>query len=103
MGDFLAFRKFVTPIVIQVIFWIAIVGTVIVAFVVMKDSPIGGLAILVLGPLYVRVVTELMIVTFSLYNSVHHLDQVLTNPTRAASAAPASSLPVAPPPVPPAS
>lgn len=30
MGDFLAFRKFITPVFIQIIFWVGVAGIVIV-------------------------------------------------------------------------
>ena len=62
MGDFLAFRRMVTPVLIQVIFWIGILGVVIYGF-----QTVGGLEsilIIVVGALLVRVWCELLILAF---------------------------------------
>jgi Domain of unknown function (DUF4282) len=64
LGDFLSFRRMITPIIIQIIFWIAIVGVVIGSFVAMQESPAGGIAILIFGPIVVRIYAELLMVIF---------------------------------------
>jgi len=82
MGDFLAFRKMVTPAIIQVIFWIGVVVCVVAglgAIVGGSALPTGmgggggvlsGFLILVFGPILVRVYCELLIVLFRIYDSL---------------------------------
>ena len=73
MGDFLAFRRMIAPIIIQIVFWIGVVACVVGGFVVMfvieLPGPKGqqflsGLALLLLGPLAVRVYCEVFILMF---------------------------------------
>ena len=82
MGDFLAFRKMVTPAIIQVIFWIGVLVCVIAGLGAMIGGsalPAGmgggrgvlsGFLILVFGPILVRVYCELLIVLFRIYDSL---------------------------------
>ena len=69
MGDFLTFRRMVTPILIQVVYWIVTVVVIVGGLVVLVAAPEGteralGLAVLVLGPLVVRVYAEVLLVVF---------------------------------------
>ena len=69
MGDFLTFRRMVTPILIQVVYWIVTVVVIGGSLVVLVAAPGGteralGLAVLVLGPLVVRVYAEVLLVVF---------------------------------------
>ncbi|MGO4881598.1 MAG: DUF4282 domain-containing protein [Bryobacteraceae bacterium] len=74
MTDFLSFRKMITPVIIEIVFWIGVVACVLMGLGVIFQSmnaPFGGgagvfsgLLILVLGPLGVRIYCELLIVLF---------------------------------------
>ena len=74
MDDFLKFRKMITPAIIQILFWVGVVGSVIAGLVIMGTSFnsyyggigvfLGGLLTLVLGPVAVRVYCELLILFF---------------------------------------
>ena len=69
MGDFLSFRKMVTPVIIQVIFWIGVAAAIIAGIVVLVSADeagarLFGLLYIILGPLYWRVVCELLILLF---------------------------------------
>lgn len=74
MDDFLKFRKMITPIIIQILFWVGVGASVIGALVVMALSFgssgggaaqfLGGLIMLVLGPVMVRIYCELLILLF---------------------------------------
>ena len=74
MGEFLAFRKFITPVFIQVIFWIMVAAVVIAGLIAMVqgfDTPYGGgmmafagLLMIILGPIFVRIYCEMMIIFF---------------------------------------
>lgn len=66
-NEFIKFKQFVTPILIQVLFWIGVVGSVIGGIAAMiKGNFASGLAAIILGPLFVRIWCELIIVLFQL-------------------------------------
>ena len=74
MDDFLKFRKMITPAIIQILFWVGVAVTVIGSLVTMAVSFgrygggigtfLGGLLMLVLGPVVVRIYCELLILFF---------------------------------------
>lgn len=65
MREFLSFRKMVTPILIQVFFWIGVVGTVVSGLgLIIGGQGLAGLLFLLLGPLFVRVYCEILILFF---------------------------------------
>jgi hypothetical protein len=75
MEDFLAFRKMITPIIIQVLFWLGVVVCVVVGLVSIfagATMPFGGggltvlygLFMLIIGPILVRVYCEILILFF---------------------------------------
>jgi len=69
--DFLTFRLMVTPIIIQVVFWLGIIGIVLSALAQFTSrSPLVGLLTLVIGPLLWRVLCELYILLFRIHNSL---------------------------------
>jgi len=71
MGDYLAFRRMITPVVIQIIFWLAVLGVVIAGIVAISRGRTGaGLALVILGPLGVRIYAEILIVIFRINDDV---------------------------------
>ncbi len=80
MDDFLKFRKMITPAIIQVLFWIGVVGCVIAGLVTIGysfDSYSGGvgvflsgLMILILGPIGIRIYCELLILFFRMNDTL---------------------------------
>ncbi len=74
MEDFLKFRKMITPAIIQILFWIGVVVSVLSGLVTMVFSFgrygggiatfLGGLFIMILGPIGVRIYCELLILFF---------------------------------------
>ena len=75
MNDFLAFRKMITPVIIQIIFWVGILACIITGFQYMQDSAIMGLGILIFGCLMVRVYCELLIIAFKILETLLRIDQ----------------------------
>jgi hypothetical protein len=73
-GDFFSFRRMITPVIIQVLFWIGVAIAVIAGLVTMVTSFgrfaggflqfLSGLGILILGPIAARVLAEALIVYF---------------------------------------
>ena len=71
MGDYLSFRRMITPAFIQVIFWIAVIGIVIGGIVQITNHHAGaGLALIILGPIGVRIYAEILIVIFRINDNV---------------------------------
>jgi len=73
MGDILAFRKMITPLVIEIVFWILVVLTVIGGLVTLFSghgisSVVTGLLTIFLGPLALRIWCEIIIVLFRIYD-----------------------------------
>jgi hypothetical protein len=90
MNEFSTFRKFITPVVIQVLFWLGVLAVVISGLKTRGSSTSGdlhvlvGFLIIIFGILAVRIYMEILIVVFRLYDSVRHLDEVLTGGSRPA-------------------
>ena len=73
-GDFFSFRTMITPIIIQVIFWVGVVGCVIMGLGgVVGGRPLWGLGLIVLGPLAVRVECELLILLFRIHDALQEI------------------------------
>ncbi len=71
MTEYLTFRRMITPVFIQVIFWIAVVAIVIAAIAQMADDNVGaGLLLLILGPLGARIYAEILMVIFRIIDNV---------------------------------
>ena len=73
MEEFLSFRKMITPIFIQVIFWVFVVFAVISALGTMFRGGVNiiiGLVFLVVGPFLVRIYCELLNIHFRIYDEL---------------------------------
>jgi Domain of unknown function (DUF4282) len=86
MSDFLAFRKMITPGIIQFIFWCEVIASIAVAlylftsgdsegFALPLSPKLMGVLILVLGPLLARIYCELLIVLFRIYESLRAIER----------------------------
>ena len=78
MSDFIAFRRMLTPILIQIVYWLATVGVVIgglVALAVGEDAAerLAGVAILILGPFVVRLFCEILMVVFRMNETLSEI------------------------------
>ena len=85
MGDFLKFETMITPLVIQVIFWIAVVVLIILGVMQIVGSGGGsgvatGVATIILGPILARIYCEVMIVFFRIND---HLRAIQHNTQKA--------------------
>lgn len=80
MGRIFNFDKMITPIFIKLFFWIGVLvtivgGFVLIGFGIISDSGnfihiIGGVISLFLGPLLIRVYSEMLIVVFKMQESL---------------------------------
>ena len=70
MGDFLAFRRMVTPLIIQIVFWVGLAFCLVFGLLLMVNSRgqlppiIAGLVLVLIGPIFVRVLCEIIITLF---------------------------------------
>ncbi len=74
VDDFIKFRKMITPAIIQVLFWVGAIMSVLAGLVTMATSFgrygggavtfLGGLFMIILGPVVVRIYCELLILFF---------------------------------------
>lgn len=67
--DVLVFRRMVTPILIQILYWLLTFATLVLAmfFIGNPNGPIGtiiGLSVLILGPMVIRIFAEIGILGF---------------------------------------
>jgi len=106
MNDYLAFRKMITPVFIQVIFWVLVAIIVIGAIALLANgSALEGILTLILGPLVVRIYAEIFLVIFRIHDDVSAIrgnktsasGATLTTPPPATEP-PVQSLPDEPPP-----
>ena len=80
MWDFLTFRKMLTPVLIQILFWLSLAACIAVgtaqiilglANLVQRPELVGlGLLILLVGPFVVRVYCEWLIVLFRINDTL---------------------------------
>jgi hypothetical protein len=85
MKDFWAFRTMVTPVIIQIIFWIGIaiclaVGLGLIGSAVTlgyQRNLYKGVAVLLLGPLGVRVYCEILIIFFRINETLTEIKHTL--------------------------
>jgi len=87
MKDFLAFRTMLTPIIIQILFWIGTVICVIVGATMViygaryfggeNHLELKGVLLIVLGPLGVRIYCEILIVFFRINETLTEIEHIL--------------------------
>lgn len=94
MSDFWAFRKMVTPVIIQIIFWVGVIACIIAGLVLIgmgirqgplligmgisaKQMKLGGALLLLLGPLAVRLYCEILIVFFRINETLTEIKHAL--------------------------
>jgi hypothetical protein len=79
MGDFLRFETMITPVLIQIIFWVAVVVAVIVGVVMIAEreasSIAGGVLLILLGPIAARIYAEILIVLFKINDHLRQIQQ----------------------------
>jgi len=79
MHDYLTFRRFITPVIIQIIFWIGVGVSVILGITMIAASAgafrgaigiVNGLIVLFVGPIAVRVICELIMAVFRIHEAL---------------------------------
>jgi hypothetical protein len=74
VGDFLAFRRMLTPWLVQAIFWAGLVAIIVASIgLIVAGEPVqqvGGVFLLLLGPFVLRIWCEFVIVIFRINESL---------------------------------
>ena len=95
MNDFFSFRTMITPVIIQIVFWLGVVACILtgLSFIwagIQLDARYGvaGFLILIFGPLVVRIYCELLMILFRINETLTEIKHTLeerraTPPTQA--------------------
>ena len=79
MGDFLRFETMITPVLIQVLFWIGVVVSIVAGIIMMvaggdASERVGGVLLFILGPLAARIYSEIFIIWFRMAEHLRQID-----------------------------
>jgi hypothetical protein len=74
MKDFLNYKYMITPGILKLLSYIAMVGCVIAGIFTAFVEPVSGIGMIVLGPILARIYTELMLVMFEIHNELKSLN-----------------------------
>ncbi len=76
MKNFLCFRTMVTPVIVQILFWVAVVFSVVVAIMNFTHGQYRyGVEVLILGPLLARIASELIIIFFRMNDALSKIEK----------------------------
>ena len=74
MKELLNYQYMITPGILKIMSYVAMVDCVIAGIFMLGMEPISGIATIVLGPIAVRVYTELMLVLFEIHTEIKKLN-----------------------------
>ncbi len=74
MRDFLTFRKMLTPIILQLLFWLSVILCIAAAvYNFLNSAFMHGLQILIIGPILTRIFFEFLIIFFRMNETLTEL------------------------------
>jgi hypothetical protein len=69
--EFLSFRRMVTPVLVQIIFWLAVLACIALGIAnILNSLVLQGILTILIGPLIVRIICEYIIVLFRINNTL---------------------------------
>ena len=74
MKDFLNYKYMITPGILKILSYIAMVGCVIAGIFTLSVDSVSGIGMIVLGPIVARIYTELMLVIFEIHSELKSLN-----------------------------
>ncbi len=85
MSDFWSFRKMVTPVIIEILFWVGVIVCLIAGLILVvagiktsqPQSVLSGVLLIIFGPLAVRVYCEILIVFFRINETLTEIKHLL--------------------------
>ncbi len=80
MKNFLLFKTMITPVILQIVFWIGTILFIIFGLIdlISNQHYRIGVQMIVLGPIGLRVATECLLILFRIYNK---LDDISKQPS----------------------
>jgi hypothetical protein len=84
MLDFLLFRKMIAPILLQILFWPAVAASLYYSWQLVRGGYMVGWIPLIVGTVFVRVVFELGLLLFRIYERLGAIQRALETPRREA-------------------
>ncbi len=77
--DFLTFRRMITPFVVQILFWLAVIACITLGIAnILNQLIFQGVITLLVGPLLARIICEYIIVFFRINNTLTDIKQQQT-------------------------
>jgi hypothetical protein len=77
--DFLKFKRMITPIIIQILFWVGVALCVFSGLFAMVQgelgSFLGGIVVLIVGPIVVRIYCEILILFFRMNETLTEISR----------------------------
>jgi len=70
MKEFLNYKYMITPGVLKILSYVAMVGCIIAGIFTLFVEPISGIGMMVLGPIVTRIYTELLLVMFEIHSEL---------------------------------
>ena len=102
MKDFLTFRRMVVPAVVKIFFWVGVAACLIIGIAVMimgkwfpqpSQAILGGLLIILFGPLMVRLACEGIIIIFRIHDTLTEIKPLMAKDKAAPPSPPSSQAP----------
>lgn len=74
MKEYLVFDRFITPVIIQILFWVLLAVTVISGlYMITQGAGVQGILVILLGPILLRVYTEILMVAFKMLEELQDI------------------------------
>ena len=77
MEDFLTFKKMLSPIIIQIVYWLATIASILWGIALVIAGDFKGYLLIFLGPIIARICCELLIVVFSINDRLQDIQNIL--------------------------
>jgi hypothetical protein len=74
MKELLNYQYMITPGILKVLSYFAMVGCVIAGIFTLFVEPLSGIGMIVLGPIVARIYTELLLVIFEIHGELKKLN-----------------------------
>ena len=74
MKEFFNYQYMITPGILKILSYIAMVGCVIAGIFTLSVDSVSGIGMIVLGPIAARCYTELMLVIFEIHSELKTLN-----------------------------
>tara|TARA_R110002110_G_scaffold186989_1_gene394359 strand:+ start:603 stop:836 length:234 start_codon:yes stop_codon:yes gene_type:complete len=74
MKEFLNYQYMITPGILKILSYVGMVVAVVVGLFTLTQDVVAGISLIVLGPIAVRLYTELMLVIFEIHKELKQMN-----------------------------